>query len=177
MAARPGGTHALVMSSSSDPVVVPVAGARLTSARAQEGVLGTRSLRIALVLLGLVGIYIGLDVTLGGLATLGWLGATDFFRITDREMFLVQDSHQRFFGGVMLSMGALFILSATKIPRFHAALKFVLVAIFAGGLARFTQMKPAVTLGPHLLGPLAIELVLAPLLYLWLSRVVNGTRS
>ncbi len=129
-------------------------------------------LRIVLVLAGLLIIVTGINVAFGGILTLGWQGANDFAVATNQQQFFAQDSHVRFLGGVWLSIGLLFVVSATNPIKFQAALRFALIATFIGGLARFGQMNLDVTLGQDVLGSLIAELVGMPLLYFWLSKIV-----
>ncbi|MFN0158598.1 MAG: DUF4345 domain-containing protein [Bacteroidota bacterium] len=131
------------------------------------------ALRIIPFLAGLAIIYTGINVGFGGIITLGWQGVNDFAEATNQQRFLAQDSHVRFLGGVWLAVGALFVLSAIRLERFHSALRFAIIATFVGGLARFSQMNPGVTLGPDIVGSLAAELIGMPVLYFWLAKVVN----
>ena len=134
---------------------------------------GSWVLKVVLVLAGLIIMVTGINIAFGGILTLGWQGAGDFAQATNQERFLAQDSHVRFLGGVWLSIGMLFALSATSLTRFQAPLKFAIVATFIGGLARFSQMNLDVTLGPDILGSLVAELVGMPLLFVWLSKAMK----
>lgn len=134
-------------------------------------------LRVPLVLAGLLIMATGINIAFGGIFTLGWQGASDFAQVTNQERFLAQDSHVRFLGGIWLSTGVLFVISATNLARFHAALKFALISTFVGGLARFSQMNLSVTLGQDVVGSLIAELMGMPLLYFWLSMVIKQSES
>ena len=133
------------------------------------------TLRIVLFLGGAFIVFTGLNVAFGGILTLGWQGQTAFFEVTDEPMFLVQDSHIRFLGGLWLGVGGLFLLSVTNLLRYQLLLKYSFALIFLGGLARLSQMQLAVTLGSDIIGSFAAELVGMPLLYVWLSRVMSHT--
>jgi hypothetical protein len=130
-------------------------------------------LRVVLILAGIVIIFTGINTAFGGMLTLGWQGQTTFFEITDQHSYLVQDSHIRFLGGLWMGIGLLFIVASSHVERYQSALKFALVLIFLGGLARFSQMQLDITLGKDIVGSLAAELVGMPLLYFWLSRTVK----
>jgi hypothetical protein len=136
---------------------------------------GSIALRVVLVLAGLVIILTGLNIALGGMLTLGWQGQTVFFQVTDQHAYLVQDSHIRFIGGLWLGIGLFFVLASTNLRRFKGGLFLAIALIFLGGLARFSQMNPEITLGPQIVGSLIAELVGMPLLYLWVRATVNGT--
>jgi hypothetical protein len=49
--------------------------------------------------------------------------------------------------------------------------------IFTGGLARLTMLRPDVFLGTDLVVSLTVELVLMPILYFWLSRMLRADRQ
>lgn len=129
-------------------------------------------LRVVLFLIGLIIMVTGINISFGGILTLGWQGSNDFVSITDQVRFNAQDSHVRFLGGVWLTIGVTFVLAALQLARFQSALRFALVATFAGGLARFTQMNLDVTLGSDILPSLIAEVIGMPLLYFWLSKVM-----
>ena len=131
------------------------------------------ALRVVLILAGLVIIFTGVNTAFGGMLTLGWQGQTTFFEVTDQHSYLVQDSHIRFLGGLWMGMGLLFIFAARNLERHQNVLKFALVLIFLGGLARFSQMQLDITFGKEIVGSLVAELVGMPLLYFWLSRTLK----
>ncbi len=131
------------------------------------------ALRVVLILAGLIIIFTGVNTAFGGMLTLGWQGQTTFFEVTDQHSYLVQDSHIRFLGGLWMGMGLLFIFAARNVERHQNVLKFALVLIFLGGLARFSQMQLDITFGKEIVGSLVAELVGMPLLYFWLSRTLK----
>ena len=104
---------------------------------------------------------------------MGWQGSTDFLQVIAEHEFLIQDNHTRFLGGVWTGVGMLLLVSAFNPKRFHPILNFVFAIIFLGGLARFTTMRSEVVFGPDIIGSLLAELILMPVLLLWVSRVVN----
>ena len=131
------------------------------------------ALRVVLILAGLIIIFTGVNTAFGGMLTLGWQGQTTFFEVTDQHSYLVQDSHIRFLGGLWMGIGLLFIFAARNVERQQNVLKFALVLIFLGGLARFSQMQLDITFGKEIVGSLVAELVGMPLLYFWLSRTLK----
>jgi hypothetical protein len=124
-------------------------------------------LRAALGLLSAGFIYTGIDNAFGGVMTMGLQGLSDFAQITNPVQFAIRDSHVRFLGGVYTLMGGAVALSAIQLRRFHDMLRLILIAVFVGGLARFSQMDLGTTFGPGVLVPLLAELLLMPLLYVW----------
>lgn len=131
------------------------------------------ALRVVLVLVGVGFIYTGIDNAFGGIMTLGWQGLADFAQATNPQQYLVRDSHVRFLGGVYLLMGVATTLAAIRPTKFKVVVQLILIAVFAGGLARFSQMNLSVTFGPGVLVPLVIELAFMPLLYVWVSQALR----
>jgi hypothetical protein len=132
------------------------------------------ALRVVVALVGVGFIYTGIDNAFGGIMTLGWQGLGGFAQATNPDQYLVRDSHVRFLGGVYLLMGFTVVLSAIQLIKFQAVLRFILIAAFVGGLARFSQMNLSVTFGPGVLVPLVAELAVMPLLYVWVSKAMKS---
>ena len=110
----------------------------------------------------------------GGIATLGLRGQTEFFEVTDETIFLMRDSHIRYFGGLYFGIGLFLILASTNLRKYHTALNLVFAIIFIGGLARFTMMRFDIIFGPDIIGSLLVELVLMPVLYFWLLKILKS---
>ena len=130
----------------------------------------TIGLRVVLVLAGAFIVFTGLDVALGGILTLGWQVQSPFLEVTDRTVFLVQDSHTRFLGGVWTALGVLFIAAARAPSAHKPVLYFAYAAVFLGGLARLSQLQFDTIFGPDIVGSLIAELIGMPLLFLWTRR-------
>ena len=135
--------------------------------------ISTWALRIVLALVGIGFMYTGIDNAFGGIMTLGWQGLSNCAEVAKPGQYLLRDSHVRCLGGVYLLMGVATALSAIRPTEFKAAIQLTLIAVFAGGLARFSQMNLDVTFGPGVLVPLVIELAVMPLLYIWVSRAIT----
>ncbi|MCW3091643.1 MAG: hypothetical protein JWP81_2712 [Ferruginibacter sp.] len=135
----------------------------------------TIGLRIVLILMGLFIISSGLNIGLGGMLTLGWGGPNNFFEVTNMRPYLVQDSHVRFVGGIWLGIGLFFLIAATDLKKYKLNLCFSFALIFLGGLLRLAQMHFEITFGLPVVGSLIAELVGMPLLYLWLTKVLQDS--
>jgi len=133
----------------------------------------SNAIRILFIVLGLINIFLGINVAFGGILTLGWQGTTDFVEITDEYVFQLHDSHIRFFGGLYIGIGAFLILGSTNLHKYYTPLTLMLVLMFVGGLARLTMMRPDIIFGPDIIGSLLAELVLMPILIVWLTRIVS----
>lgn len=136
--------------------------------------LSSNALRVVMVIVGALIIYVGINVGFGGIRTLGLQGTTEFVEVTNEGRFLAQDSHVRFLGGVFGTIGLFFLLAATNLHKYKLALKVVLVLVFIGGLARFSSL--GVVFSPDVVGSVAVEIVLMPILYLWVSSVEKQLR-
>lgn len=125
-------------------------------------------LRIVLLLAGVVMVALGLNVGLGGIPTLGWQGTTNFLSVTDAAAFAAQDNHVRFLGGFWLGAGLLMAAGAFFLERLRPTLTGIAAMVFVGGLARLSAADPALVTSAAILPSLAAELVLFPLLGVWI---------
>ena len=133
-------------------------------------------LRLALIALGAVSAFVAVNVAFGGLDTLGWQGPTDYVQVTDHDAYLLRDSHAHFYGGVYLGIAIFLIVASTNLARYSSALNVVFAVIFFGGVARVTQLEPAVTFGKDLAVSTLIELVGMPAMALWLAALTRAPR-
>ena len=130
----------------------------------------TLLLRGLLAVIGFAVIWLGLNVSLGGIETLGWQGAANFFTVTEATTFAVQDNHVRFIAGVWTGVGV-FLLAGAAIPhRLSPVLKAMMVLVFIGGLARLTVLDSAVLTSAEVAPSLVAELLLFPLLGWWIHK-------
>ncbi len=114
--------------------------------------------------------FLGLNIGLGGIKTLGWQTAGDFVAISDIQIFNVQDNHIRFVGGVWFGVGATFLLGAFAINKLRPTLIALSLIIAIAGLFRLSAANMDVILSPNILPSLALELVAFPLLAWWLAK-------
>ena len=136
--------------------------------------ISSKTFSIILIVLGALNIFVGINVGFGGIATLGLQGQTEFFEVTDETIFLMRDSHIRYFGGLYFGIGLFLILASTNLRKYHTALNLVFAIIFIGGLARFTMMRFDIIFGPDIIGSLLVELILMPVLYFWLLKILKS---
>jgi uncharacterized protein DUF4345 len=133
--------------------------------------------RLILVIVGLVIVIVGINVAFGGIHTLGWQVAPDFLTITNEAAYRVQDNHVRFLGGVFGAAGLMLLLGATNLSRFQKELRLIFILTFVGGLARFSSLQPEIIFGANILSSSLTELILMPILFFWLPRVVKQVKS
>ena len=137
----------------------------------------TALLRVILAISGLAVMALGLNVGLGGIATLGWQGSSDFFAITDAQTFAVQDNHVRFVAGVWFGVGALLSLSGVLFDKLRSVLLALIMLIFVGGLARLSSADLALLSSGEILPSLFAELMLFPMIGLWIYNTKETTHA
>jgi hypothetical protein len=85
----------------------------------------------------------------------------------------VLDSQNRFYGISFTLYGVLLFLCANNIAKYSAVLKCVIWVFFAAGLARLVSIGIYGMPSTLVLLLLASELLLPPLLVVWLNRVLR----
>lgn len=133
-------------------------------------------LRGILVIVGAFIVYVGINVGFGGILTLGWQVPSTFVSVTNPADFAIQDSHVRFLGGFFGAAGLFMLLAATNLRRYQAELRLVFVLMFIGGLARLSALQPATLLDSKIITSFAAEVILMPILFFWLPRVLSSDR-
>ena len=127
-------------------------------------------LRIILGLIGVGILFLGLNIGLGGIQTLGWQGAGPFITITDMDLFNVRDNHIRFLGGVWLAIGAIFCAATFWLARLKTTLVLLCGAIFIGGLTRLSSPDVTLVLTPEIAPSLIAELIVFPVIGIWIWK-------
>ncbi len=125
-------------------------------------------LRVVLFLTGCVIVWLGLNVGLGGIETLGWQGSESFLRVTDPEVFAVRDNHVRFIAGVWMTVGLMLLTGAVMLRPMRAILIATMVMVFVGGLMRLSSADVALLSSAEIAPSLLGELVVFPFLGLWI---------
>jgi hypothetical protein len=141
-------------------------------------------LNSVVVIIGAAIIFLGLNIGLGGIKTLGWQSTRDFVSITDAATFHAQDSHIRFIGGVWFGVGAVFVIGGFAMRRFRSTLIILSVLIAVAGLFRLSGMNTEVIFSAAIAPSLTFELVGFPLLAWWLmesdkrdTQILKGVQS
>jgi hypothetical protein len=125
-------------------------------------------LNSVVVIVGAAIIFLGLNVGLGGIKTLGWQSTRDFFSITDTATFHAQDSHIRFIGGVWFGVGVAFLIGGFAMSTFRPTLIIMSAIIAIAGLFRLSDMDTGVIFSAAIAPSLVFELLGFPLLAWWL---------
>lgn len=128
-------------------------------------------LRGVLAVVGAFIIFLGLNVGLGGIQTLGWQGgAVDFLTVTSAAVFDVRDSHVRFNGGVWLALGLLMLAGSFAFQRLRSVLVALTFMIFVGGIARLSGGDLTPLLSSDIAPSFLFEIIIAPLLGVWITK-------
>ena len=131
------------------------------------------ALKVVLFLTGSVIVWLGLDVGLGGIRTLGWQDDRNFFEVTDPEAFAIKDNHMRFIAGVWTTVGLLMIAGVFALKAMRPVLMALVAMVFVGGLMRFSSGDPSLVLSSKIAPSLFGELVVFPLLGLWIHAATK----
>lgn len=134
-----------------------------------------KPLNAVVEIIGAAIIFLGLNIGLGGIKTLGWQSSRDFVAVTDAAVFDAQDSHIRFLGGVWFGVGATFLIGGFALRAFRQPLIILSCMIALAGLFRFSGMDMGVIFSTAFAPSLALELIGFPLLAWWL--VVSAPRE
>jgi hypothetical protein len=130
-------------------------------------------LNMVVVIVGVAIIFLGLNVGLGGIKTLGWQTTRDFISITDATTFHAQDSHIRFIGGIWFCVGAVFVIGGLAMRKFRPTLITLSFMIAIAGLFRLSDMDSGVIFSAAIAPSLALELIGFPLLAWWLAMSIE----
>lgn len=130
-------------------------------------------LNLVVVIVGAAIIFLGLNVGLGGIKTLGWQTTHDFVAITDAAIFYAQDSHIRFIGGIWFGVGAAFVIGGFTMRTFRPTLIILSAMIAIAGLFRLSGMDSDVIFSAAIAPSIALELIGFPLLAWWLVMSKN----
>jgi hypothetical protein len=123
---------------------------------------GKYALQIAVAVCSLV------PILAGGAGVL--LGPALVANAGDRDL----DSHFRYLSGLLLAIGLAYATGVPGIER--KRVRFLLLGgiVFVGGLGRLWSLLSFGAPSPIMLGALAMELVVTPLLTLWQLRVARA---
>lgn len=115
------------------------------------------------VLTGLFGILYGLGLLAPGL--------------TGNQPGISADSHFRYLSGILLGLGLCFWATIPNIEEKTTLFRLLTLIVFIGGLGRLLGLYLTGLPSLAMLGGLAMELVVTPLICLWQTRVANQHAS
>lgn len=82
------------------------------------------------------------------------------------------DSQNRFYGVAFAFYGVALFICATDLKRYRPILVAALTVFFLAGCARLVSWWLRGAPAPMVIGLLATELILPPLLYVWLKKIL-----
>jgi len=117
------------------------------------------ALQICVALAGLVPVAGGMDGVIWGAGAMGEMAPT------------AMDSQFRFLSGLLAAIGVAYWTTVPEIERAGQRFMLLTLIIVAGGFARALGMLIAGPPGNLMSAALALELVVAPALFLWQTRI------
>lgn len=117
------------------------------------------ALQISVALAGLAPVAGGMSVAIWGAGALG------------EPATGALDSHLRFLSGLLAAIGIAYWTTIPDIEKAGARFQLLTLIIVAGGFARAVGMLLAGPPGPVMSTALGLELIVAPALFLWQSRI------
>ncbi|HEY8565404.1 MAG TPA: DUF4345 domain-containing protein [Beijerinckiaceae bacterium] len=119
--------------------------------------------------------YLQRAVALGGLVPVsaGLFGVIFGLAMTGDTGSVSADSHFRYLSGLLLGLGLCFWATIPSVEERTTLFRFLTVIVFIGGLARLAGLFLTGVPSIGMLGGLAMELLVTPLLCLWQTRVAN----
>jgi len=122
-------------------------------------------------LLAAIGLIAGSVIVLGGMMGLAEIiGAGSLGNVTEAAGYPLVDNVMRFLGALMFAVGLGFIYSLSDVQNKTVFFRFLLLAIFLGGLARLLAWSQSGVV-PATIPSTAIELIFPPLMYYLQSRL------
>ena len=123
---------------------------------------------IVLAIAGLALMAGGINIGLGGIRSLGWQVNNNFLEVIDTAAFDAQDNHVRFVGGVLMGVGASLLVGSFRLEQMRTVLIAITIFVFIGGLCRLSALNADVILSSHVAPSMFAELILFPLLGIWI---------
>ena len=121
-----------------------------------------RSLQWAVGIGGIVPVAAGLFGVLFGFALTG-----------DRDISVSADSHFRYLSGLLLGLGLCFWATIPRIEERATWFRLLALIVVIGGLGRLLGLALTGIPSLAMVGGLAMELVVTPLLTLWQARIAH----
>ena len=94
--------------------------------------------------------------------------------VTGDQVSVSADSHFRYLSGLLLGIGLLFWSTTPAIEEKTGRFRLLALLVFIGGLGRLLGLVLTGVPSLYMLGGLALELVVTPVMALWQTRVANA---
>ena len=109
----------------------------------------------------------------GGMNGSALLGGGEMIFNADSILRGFADNQYRFGFGVFFAQGLALLFFLRNIELNATVFRFVVLALFIGGLGRLSNIMEFGLVDPQVVGPTVIELIIVPLLVLWHKRVIK----
>jgi hypothetical protein len=96
--------------------------------------------------------------------------------LTGERLSISGDSHYRYLAGLHFGIGLLFLSCAPNIETTGPRFRLLALLVFIGGLSRFLGMTLTGVPSLYMLGALAMELIVTPILTIWQWRIARAFR-
>ena len=133
--------------------------------------LETRIFQLLLVILAIICFVPGGVSAFGGMNASSALGGGAPLFDSNSLLRGFADNQYRFGFGVFFTQGLVLLFSLRNLNKYGTLIRFSLLALAIGGVARLTNILEFGIVDPQVVGPTVIELVIVPLLALWHGRV------
>src|ERR687893_234059 len=94
--------------------------------------------------------------------------------LTGDRVSVSADSHFRYLSGLLLGIGVIFWSTVPAIEEKTGRFRLLALLVVIGGLARLTGLLLTGVPSLYMLGGLAVELVVTPIIAIWQTRVANA---
>ena len=96
--------------------------------------------------------------------------------LTGERLSISGDSHYRYLTGLLFAIGLLFWTCVPNIETTGPRFRLLAGLVFIGGLSRFLGMTLTGIPSLYMLGALAMELIVTPILVIWQWRIARAFR-
>jgi len=135
-----------------------------------------RVFQFLILLLAIICFVPGGASAFGGLNGSAALSGGEMIFTADSLLRGFADNQYRFGFGVFFAQGLALLFFLTNIKQNSTVFRFVVLALFIGGLARLSNIIEFGLVDHQVVGPTVIELIIVPFLLLWHHRVIKDNQ-
>lgn len=140
----------------------------------QVSTIERRVFQLFIIILAIICFVPGGVSAFGGLNGSAALGGGEMLFSPDSILRGFADNQYRFGFGVFFAQGLALLFFLRNIQLHANVFRFVVLALFIGGIGRLTNIVEFGLVDDQVVGPTVIELVIIPLIALWHQRVIKN---
>jgi len=140
----------------------------------QVSTIERRVFQLFIIILAIICFVPGGVSAFGGLNGSAALGGGEMLFSSDSILRGFADNQYRFGFGVFFAQGLALLFFLRNIQLHANVFRFVVLALFIGGIGRLTNIVEFGLVDDQVVGPTVIELVIIPLIALWHQRVIKN---